>query len=406
MDYSEAVDILYTRLPMFQRSGPSAYKVNLDGTKKVCKMIGNPENGLKFVHVAGTNGKGTVCHLLASILQKAGYKVGLFTSPHLKDFRERIRVNGQMISEDAVADFVKEFEGVWEDPSFFELTFGLALKHFEEEQVDIVILETGMGGRLDSTNVIPSAELCVITNIGLDHQAFLGTDIRTIAEEKAGIIKFDVPVVLGKMRPEAKSVILEQAMWKGAEMYYSETSPLNLEYDSIPFFQENVNTAYAAIVGMQRCGWKIDDVAITAGILNFKSVSGQMGRLDVLPATDGLSDVIVDCAHNIDGMTGLMEYLSGQGKKLHIVYGTVSDKDVTPVLSLIPSDSVMYWCRADVQRSMGVEDLRDVGAGLGLLGQCYSSVSEALLAARTACSGYDSLQAVVCGSVYVVGEVV
>ena len=406
MNYSEAVDILYTRLPMFQRSGPSAYKVNLDGTKKVCKMLGNPEDVLKFVHVAGTNGKGTVCHLLASIFQKAGYEVGLFTSPHLKDFRERIRVNGQMISEDAVARFVNEYEGVWEDPSFFELTFGLALKYFKEKQVDIVILETGIGGRLDSTNVIPSAELCVITNIGLDHQAFLGTDIRTIAEEKAGIVKFDVPVVLGKMRPEAKSVILEQAMWKGAEMYYSEESPISLDFAAIPFLQENVNTAYAAIVAMQRSGWKIDDVAIMAGILNFKSVSGQMGRLDVLPATSGLSDVIVDCAHNIDGMTGLMEYLRGQGKKLHIVYGTVSDKDVIPILHLIPSDSVMYWCRADVPRSMGVEDLQDVGAGLGLSGECYPSVSEALLAARTACSGDDSYQAVVCGSVYVVGEVV
>lgn len=391
---------------MFQRSGPSAYKVNLDGTKEVCKMLGNPEMELKFVHVAGTNGKGTVCHLVASILQKAGYKVGLFTSPHLKDFRERIRVNGEMIKEEAVAEFVKEYEGVWADPSFFELTFGLALQHFQKEQVDIVILETGMGGRLDSTNVIPTAELCVITNIGLDHQAFLGTDIRSIAEEKAGIIKFDVPVVLGKMRPEAKSVILEQAMWKGAEMYYSEESPLSLDFADVPFLQENVNTAYAAIVAMQSCGWKIDEVAMTAGVMNYKSVSGQKGRFDRLPATDGLSDVIVDCAHNIDGMTGLVEYLGGLGKRLHIVYGTVSDKDVRPVLSLLPSDSVMYWCRADVPRSMGVEVLQAVGAEIGLTGEGYSSVADALFAARTACSGGAGMQAVVCGSVYVVGEVV
>ena len=406
MNYSEAVDILYTRLPMFQRSGPSAYKVNLDATKEVCKMLGNPEMELKFVHVAGTNGKGTVCHLVASILQKAGYKVGLFTSPHLKDFRERIRVNGEMISEEAVAEFVKEYEGVWADPSFFELTFGLALQHFQKEQVDIVILETGMGGRLDSTNVIPTAELCVITNIGLDHQAFLGTDIRSIAEEKAGIIKFDVPVVLGKMRPEAKSVILEQAMWKGAEMYYSEESPLSLDFADVPFLQENVNTAYAAIVAMQSCGWKIDEVAMTAGVMNYKSVSGQKGRFDRLPAANGLSDVIVDCAHNIDGMTGLVEYLGGLGKRLHVVYGTVSDKDVRPVLSLLPSDSVMYWCRADVPRSMGVEVLQAVGAEIGLTGEGYSSVTDALFAARTACSGGAGMQALVCGSVYVVGEVV
>ena len=332
--------------------------------------------------------------------------MGLFTSPHLKDFRERIRVNGEMISEEAVAEFVKEYEGVWADPSFFELTFGLALQHFQKEQVDIVILETGMGGRLDSTNVIPTAELCVITNIGLDHQAFLGTDIRSIAEEKAGIIKFDVPVVLGKMRPEAKSVILEQAMWKGAEMYYSEESPLSLDFADVPFLQENVNTAYAAIVAMQSCGWKIDEVAMTAGVMNYKSVSGQKGRCDRLPAADGLSDVIVDCAHNIDGMTGLVEYLGGLGKRLHVVYGTVSDKDVRPVLSLLPSDSAMYWCRADVPRSMGVEVLQAVGAEIGLAGKGYSSVADALFAARTACSGSAGMQAVVCGSVYVVGEVV
>lgn len=391
---------------MFQRTGPSAYKVNLDGTKKVCKMLGNPEEGLKFVHVAGTNGKGTVSHLLAAILQKAGYKVGLFTSPHLNDFRERIRVNGEMINEGAVAEFVEAYEGVWEDPSFFELTFGLALKYFHEEKVDIVILETGMGGRLDSTNVIPGAEVCVITNIGLDHQAFLGGDIRSIAEEKAGIIKFEVPVVLGKMRAEAKSVILEQAMWKGAEMYYSEDSPLSVEVDGGPFLQENINTAYAAVVALQRVGWDVPDVAVTAGVLNYKSETGQKGRLDRIEAEEGLSDVIVDCAHNIDGMTGLMEYLSGVGKRLHVVFGTVSDKDVSPVLELLPKDSVMYWCKADVPRSKDEGELKDVGEEVGLSGEVYGSVEEALVAARRACSGDDGVQCVVCGSVYVVGEVV
>ena len=211
LTYEEAVHLLFTQLPMFQRQGAPAYKANLEATKRVCRMLGNPEKHLKFVHVAGTNGKGTVSHMLAAAFQLSGHKVGLFSSPHLVDFRERIRVNGQCIPESAVVAFVQQWQANegWGTPSFFELTFGLALVHFHASQCDVVVLETGMGGRLDSTNVIPTAELCVVTNIGLDHQQFLGPDIRSIAREKAGIFKASVPVVLGPMRPEAQSEMLQ-----------------------------------------------------------------------------------------------------------------------------------------------------------------------------------------------------
>ena len=211
MTYAEAVNALFTQLPMFQRQGPAAYKADLSATRLVCAALGNPEKDLKFVHVAGTNGKGTVCHMVAAALQQAGCRVGLFTSPHLVDFRERIRVNGECIPEKAVVDFVGQWqasEGTWGTPSFFELTFGMALVHFAQSQCDVVVLETGIGGRLDSTNVIPAPEVAAVTNIGLDHQQFLGPDIRSIAKEKAGILKDGVPVVLGSMRPEAQSEML------------------------------------------------------------------------------------------------------------------------------------------------------------------------------------------------------
>ena len=222
MTYPEAVDVLFSQLPMFQRQGAAAYKADLSATKRVCAALGHPERKLKFVHVAGTNGKGTVCHMVAAALQCAGHRVGLFTSPHLVDFRERIRVDGGMIPEADVVAFVHRWqEEDWGTPSFFELTFGMALDHFVRSECDIVVLETGMGGRLDSTNVVPTAEACAITNIGLDHQQFLGPDIRSIAKEKAGILKDGVPVVLGSMRPEAQSEILAAALRSSSEMHFA-----------------------------------------------------------------------------------------------------------------------------------------------------------------------------------------
>ena len=414
MTYLEAVDVLFTKLPMFQRSGPAAYKANLDGTRAVCKLLENPENDLKFIHIAGTNGKGTVSHMVAAVLQKAGYKTGLFTSPHLVDFRERIRLNGEKIPESKVVDFVDKYSDTWGEPSFFELTFGMAVQYFKDECADIVILETGMGGRLDSTNAIPTAEICAITNIGLDHTQFLGDDISSIAIEKAGIIKNEVPVVLGKMRPEAQSEILKASLRASSEMHYGRIVPESLvDLVDSPFAFENIATAVKIIDVLRSRGWLITKKSERAGCQNYKKLTGQLGRWQTIPSSENLSEILIDCAHNVDGIRVLMNYLSQKylGTQLHIVFGTVADKNPCRVLELIPKNSIMYWCSAKVVRSMGTECLQNHGFESGLSGEVYSSVNEAVSAARSAVSSLNSeleqkAISVVCGSVYVVGEVV
>ena len=414
MTYLEAVDVLFTKLPMFQRSGPAAYKANLDGTRAVCKLLENPENDLKFIHIAGTNGKGTVSHMVAAVLQKAGYKTGLFTSPHLVDFRERIRLNGEKIPESKVVDFVDKYSDTWGEPSFFELTFGMALQYFKDECADIVILETGMGGRLDSTNAIPTAEICAITNIGLDHTQFLGDDISSIAIEKAGIIKNEVPVVLGKMRPEAQSEILKASLRASSEMHYGRIVPESLvDLVDSPFAFENIATAVKIIDVLRNRGWLITKKSERTGFQNYKKLTGQLGRWQTIPPAENLSEILIDCAHNVDGIRVLMDYLSLKhpGTQLHIVFGTVADKNPCRVLELIPKNSVMYWCSAKVVRSMGTECLQNHGFESGLSGEVYSSISEAVTASRLAVhSLYSEMDqkaiSVVCGSVYVVGEVV
>ena len=414
MTYLEAVDVLFTKLPMFQRSGPAAYKANLDGTRAVCKLLENPENDLKFIHIAGTNGKGTVSHMVAAVLQKAGYKTGLFTSPHLVDFRERIRLNGEKIPESQVVDFVDKYSDTWGEPSFFELTFGMALQYFKDECADIVILETGMGGRLDSTNAIPTAEICAITNIGLDHTQFLGDDISSISIEKAGIIKNEVPVVLGKMRPEAQSEILKASLRASSEMHYGRIVPESLiDLVDSPFAFENIATAVKIIDVLRSRGWLITKKSERAGFQNYKKLTGQLGRWQTIPPAENLSEILIDCAHNVDGIIVLMDYLSQKhpGTQLHIVFGTVADKNPCRVLELIPKNSIMYWCSAKVVRSMGTECLQNHGFESGLSGEVYSSISEAVTASRLAVHYlYSEMDqkaiSVVCGSVYLVGEVV
>lgn len=401
MNYKDAIDVLFTKLPMFQRTGPAAYKANLDGTIAVCQMLNNPQNNLKFVHIAGTNGKGTVAHMISSVLQKSGYKVGLFTSPHLIDFRERIRINGEMIPEQDVVNFVESYSEIWNTPSFFELTFGMAIQYFDNEKCDIVILETGMGGRLDSTNVIPSAEVSVVTNVGLDHQQFLGQTIREIATEKAGILKPGVPVVLGKMRPEAQSVVLDRAMKTSSEMFYGRTPPQDLNPDSNPTFLENASTTFETLRVLNLQGWNIEESTIAPALNNYRSISGQRGRAEIIPASEGLGNLILDCAHNLDGVRKLLSSLQGQ---LHIVFGAVADKDPRPVLSLIPAGTQMYWCAANIVRAMDPDTLANHGKSLGLTGTTFPSVRAATQAARQATSSNDNTQAVVCGSVFVLGE--
>ena len=414
MTYLEAVDVLFTKLPMFQRLGPAAYKANLDGTKAVCTLLGNPEQKLKFIHVAGTNGKGTVSHMVAAVLQDAGYRTGLFTSPHLIDYRERIRLNGEKIPESNVVDFVEMYIDSWGDPSFFELTCGMAFQYFSNECADIVILETGMGGRLDSTNVIPTAEICAITNIGLDHTQFLGDNISSIALEKSGIIKNEVPVVIGKMRPEAQSEILKASLKTSSELHYGRTvSDRLIDLVDSPFEYENIATAVKIISVLKSRGWVIPEESEREGIKNYRKLTGQLGRWQLIPPAENLSEMLIDCAHNVDAMSVLMDSFSQEypGVQLHIVFGTVADKDPCKIFELIPKNSVMYWCAANVPRSMDVQCLRSYGFESGLTGEIYNSVSEAVIASRSVVHSLNlesnqQARSVVCGSVYVVGEVV
>ena len=407
MSFQEAVDVLFTKLPMFQRTGPAAYKANLDGTKAVCKMLENPESKLRFIHIAGTNGKGTVAHMLAAVLQKAGFKTGLFTSPHLIDFRERIRLNGAKIPESSVVEFVSKYESQWGAPSFFELTFGMAMEYFHDERADIVILETGMGGRLDSTNVIPTAEVCVITNIGLDHTQFLGEDIRSIAKEKAGIIKDQVPVVLGRMRPEAQSTILAQALKMSSEMHFGRALPDFLsDLVTSPFAAENLATASKTVEILRGQGWDISIDVELLGLENYQDITGQTGRWQYLPSTPDLSSILLDCAHNVDGVSRLLNSLKQEfpDATLHIVFGAVRDKDLSSVISLIPKSSVMYWCAADIPRAMNVTVLNEIGEKNGLLGYVFDTVEDAVTSARKRCYNVENRKAIVCGSIFVVGD--
>lgn len=410
MTYPEAVDVLFSQLPMFQRLGAAAYKADLSATKRVCAALGHPERKLKFVHVAGTNGKGTVCHMVAASLQCAGHRVGLFTSPHLVDLRERIRVNGEMMPETDVVAFVCRWQAEdWGTPSFFELTFGMALDHFVQTGCDIVVLETGMGGRLDSTNVIPTAEACAITNIGLDHQQFLGADIRSIAKEKAGILKDGVPVVLGSMRPEAQSEILAAALRTSSEMHFALERVQNmpsrdLDEDS-PVDAVNRATAFALLEVLESAGWTCPRSAMEEGLWNHPAHAGQQGRWQVLSHPQR-PKVILDGGHNVDGVKLVVDRLSllcrELGGQLHVVWGAVADKDLDAVLSLLPSDAMCHWCQADILRALPADKLQETAAQLGLSGRCFDRVMDAYRHALHVAQPEDVVW--VGGSLFVVGN--
>lgn len=404
MTYEEAVDTLFTQLPMFQRQGAAAYKVDLDGTYRVLEMLGRPDRGLQVVHVAGTNGKGTVCHMVAAALQEAGYRVGLFTSPHLVDFRERIRVNGVCIPEPVVAEFVERYQVAWAaiEPSFFELTFGMALAHFQASAVDVVVLETGMGGRLDSTNVFPQPLVTAVTNVGWDHQQFLGQTIRAIATEKAGIIKDGCPVVTGRMRPEALSVVHEHALRHAAEVHSAD---LEHEPEAHPrVFQENRATARAVCrVLASLPGWSVPASAVASGFARYAQLTGQRGRFEWLPPTASGARVLADCAHNLDGLIALGRALETlPHRALQVVYGTVADKDMAPIWPILPAGTYHY-CAADIPRARAATALAEEAAANGLAGRAYPSVRAAFEAASTAAHPDDLV--LVTGSIFTVAEV-
>lgn len=404
MTYAETLAYLYARLPMFQRVGQAAYKADLSNTLALMESLGHPERGLKCVHVAGTNGKGSTSSLIASALQCARYKVGLHTSPHLKDFRERFRINGAMVSEDTVTRFVEKYRATFEPiaPSFFEWGVAFALWWFREQQVDIAVLETGMGGRLDSTNVV-MPEVSVITNIGWDHMQFLGVTLEAIAAEKAGIVKHKVPIVIGEAEGEVADVFRRKAEQELAPIAFADhRAPLSYRLGLAGEHQErNARTALSAIEQLRHRGWLIQDEAIAQGFAEVVARTGLRGRWEVIgqaPIT------IVDVAHNMDGMRVVNELLARTDyDHLHVVLGMVNDKDIDAVLQQLPRNGSYHFCKADIPRGLDADELRMKGELFGLTGTSHASVAQALVAARKAAKMHDLV--LVTGSVFVVAEV-
>ena len=405
MTYPQTLEYLYSQLPMFHRVGPAAYKPGLDNTWALLHLVGNPHEGLKTVHIAGTNGKGSTSHMIAAALQLAGYKTGLYTSPHLKDFRERIRINGVLMPEDAVVEFVNQYHAAWQliQPSFFEITVAMCFWYFKREGVEIAVIETGLGGRLDSTNVI-DPEVSVITNIGYDHMNLLGDTIEKIAAEKAGIIKQKKPVVIGAMREEAREVMIQTALKQQAPVIDSTIIPSTL----IPcgalqgnYQIENRATAFTALRALAALGWRVGEEHIAQGFQHVVELTGLLGRwqkLNEAPLT------IADVAHNEDGIrTVLAQIQHTPHKRLHFVLGVVGDKDVTRVLKLLPQNATYYFCKADIPRGLDAELLKQEAAEFQLWGEFYSSVKQAYEAACNAAENDDMV--FIGGSVFTVAEV-
>lgn len=389
---------------MYQRVGQAAYKADLAATINLANYLKNPENNFKSIHVAGTNGKGSTSHMLASVFQEAGYKTGLYTSPHLKDFRERIKINGEMISEDYVSEFVTQHKSFFENNqlSFFEMTVGLAFDYFRNEQVDIAIVEVGMGGRLDSTNII-TPEVSVITNIGLDHTKFLGDTLEKVAIEKAGIIKETVPVVIGETTPETKIVFKRIASERGVSISFAETFDADAYTSDLKGIYQikNLRTALATLEVLQEKEWNISEENIKNGLTNTIENTGLMGRWQVLRDNP---KVVCDTGHNKEGLSLVMEQLSKEEyNTLHIVLGVVNDKDLASVLPLFPTNAIYYFCKPKIPRGLDASLLFSQARGFGLIGEEFISVSSAYNAAVKAASADDLV--FVGGSTFVVAEV-
>ena len=389
---------------MYQRLGKAAYKEDLSNTIELLEYLDNPHQRFKTIHVAGTNGKGSTSHMLASVLHEAGFKVGLYTSPHLKDFRERIKVNGRMISKNAVSTFVAQNKTFFEanELSFFEMTVGLAFSYFEKKAVDIAIIEVGLGGRLDSTNVI-TPEVAVITNIGLDHTQFLGDTLSKIAREKAGIIKPNVPVVIGETLPESKVVFTEIADKNKASISFAENQDASkYETDLLGDYQElNKRTVLSALTVLKNQGWKVSEKAVVKGLKNTVQNTGILGRWQVLQDNP---KVICDTAHNPDGLKLTLNQLKSETyERLHIVLGTVDEKDLSTILCLFPVDAVYYFCKPDVPRGLNMKTLEHKAATFGLFGEVYLSVK---MAYRNALKNANENDVIfIGGSTFTVAEV-
>jgi dihydrofolate synthase/folylpolyglutamate synthase len=438
MDYQQTLSYLYAQLPMFTRIGSSAYKADLDNTIALCNLLDNPQNKFKSVHIGGTNGKGSTSHMLAAILQMAGYKTGLYTSPHLKDFRERIRINGQMISEQQVIDFVALYKSAFEaiNPSFFEMTVALAFDLFAKEEVDIAIIEVGLGGRLDSTNII-SPLLSVITNIGWDHMNILGDTLQLIAAEKAGIIKPHTPAIIGEYQHELAEVFINKAKQENTKITFatdewdvelevkakgtdeclniiaipqksSEFEVYNhpdqhLQLDLPGTYQlKNIKAVLSAVDELRLQGFHITAKHVQIALKQVKSLTGLHGRWETIN-TSPLT--ICDTGHNPEGIREVLKNISIVSyHQLHFVLGMVNDKDSSKVLSMLPKDAIYYFCKPDIPRGLDAESLKQKAEGFGLSGDAYTSVKEALTTAQENAHVNDLV--FVGGSTFVVAEII
>lgn len=374
--YQQTLDWLFSQLPMYQRTGGANYKIDLQKTLDMMAALGHPEKKLKYFHVAGTNGKGSTSHMLASVLQEARYKTGLYTSPHLIDFRERIKVNGEEISEAFVVSFVEENRAMFTELqlSFFEMTVGLALCYFVAEKAEVVVLEVGMGGRLDSTNVVVP-EVSVITNIGLDHQKFLGETLELIAKEKAGIIKPNVSVVIGETQNDIAEVFQSFAEANKSEIIFADQQELEVFQTDLKghYQRKNVKTAIAALKSQST--FSISNAALKSGLLKVVKNTNLLGRWQVLQETPQL---ICDTGHNLEGATEIVQQLSQESfKTLHLIWGMVDDKNVSDVLNILP-DAKYYFTQASIPRALPVQKLMEASYSLGMEGEAFNSVQKAV----------------------------
>ena len=389
---------------MYQNKGKSAYKEDLSNTLILSRHLSQPEKKFKSIHVAGTNGKGSTSHMLASVLQEAGYKVGLYTSPHLKDFRERIRINGEVISKQFVIGFIKRNKSFFEKIhlSFFEMTVGMAFDYFAKQNVDIAVIEVGLGGRLDSTNII-TPELSVITNIGFDHMQFLGNTLPKIAGEKAGIIKKNIPVVIGETQAKTSKVFLDKAKSESSQIYFADQLIQNvLESDLKGSYQmHNIKTVMQSVQLLKELKFEITDDHLKKGLLKVVVNTGLNGRWQVLQQQP---KVICDTAHNKEGLTYVMEQLQNETyHKLHVVFGVVSDKDLISIIPLLPKQAAYYFCKPNIQRGLEAVILQEQFKQNGLKGEAFNSVQEAYKSALSNASSQDLVY--VGGSTFVVAEV-
>ncbi len=425
MNYQETIHYLYEKLPLFSRIGEAAYKKDLHNTIALCEKIGNPHLKIKTIHIAGTNGKGSVSHMLAAILQQAGYKTGLYTSPHLYDFRERIKINGEVISEQAVVGFTERISSIIDqiNPSFFEVTVAMAFDYFQKMEVDIAVIETGLGGRLDSTNVIHPA-LSIITNIGWDHMNLLGNTLEDISYEKGGIIKEKTPVVIGKFQPESWPVFESIAQQKNTTLHLAsneitllshqwtddylevqlkkEKQVVAYQLDLPGIYQlENVVTVCCAVDQLIKNNFTISEENVTAGLKNTRSLTGFHGRWEQIAKAPS---IVLDVAHNEDGIKQVIRQLAVTNhQQLHLIIGMVKDKEIDKVLTLLPKEATFYFTQAQLPRAMPADELAVKAAPFGLMGKSFHQVNEALLEARKNARKEDLI--LVCGSVFIIGEV-